>query len=274
MKQTATKIDWTELTRALSEPFDEADIKYRAGAISRDGKRAQALPYADPRVYEDRLNALVPGAWEVEFEPWGETRIICRLTIHGVTRSSTGESGDGPEAVAGTAAEAQAFKRACAKFGLGRYLYSLETRWVDYDPEKRQLILDPKPPRTPAPVRASAPRFDERPQDARAPRTTKGPQRVDREMALRALEQGLGLKRAAVLKGSDDDSTEGIGPRRAARMHEALLGCGIERREHEAFASEVVGRDVADLAALTDAEARRVWAEAKERGEVELPAAA
>src|SRR5690606_14952441 len=113
-----------------------------------------------------------------------------------------------------------------------------------------------------------------RPQDARAPRTTKGPQRVDREMALRALEQGLGLKRAAVLKGSDDDSTEGIGTRRAARMHEALLGCGIERRDHEAFASEVVGMDVADPAARTAAEAGGFGAEAKERGEVELPAAA
>jgi hypothetical protein len=272
MKQAATKIDWTELTRALSEPFDETDIKYRAGAISRDKTRAQALPYADPRVYEDRLNALVPGAWEVEFEPWGETRIICRLTIHGVTRSSTGESGDGPEAVAGTAAEAQAFKRACAKFGLGRYLYSLEAPWVDYDAEKRQLILDPKPPRSPAPMRASAPRSSERPQEARAPRTTKGPQRVDREMALQALEQQLGLQRAAVLKGGGQD---GIGPRRAARMHEALLGCGIERRQHEAFASEAIGREVDDLADLSDAEARRVWAEAKERSaEVELPAAA
>ncbi|HZW29023.1 MAG TPA: hypothetical protein VFF08_11240 [Trueperaceae bacterium] len=262
------------MTRALSEPFDETDIKYRAGAISRDKKRAQALPYADPRVYEDRLNALVPGAWEVEFEPWGETRIICRLTIHGVTRSSTGESGDGPEAVAGTAAEAQAFKRACAKFGLGRYLYSMDAQWVDYDPEKRQLVLDPKPPRSPAPMRAAASRPSERPQEARAPRTTKGPQRLDREMALQALEQQLGLKRAAVLKDAGG-SEEGIGPRRAARMHEALLGCGIDRRHHESFASEVVEREVSDLADLTDAEARLVWVEAKERSaDVELPAAA
>jgi len=276
MKQTATKIDWTELTRALSEPFDETDIKYRAGAISRDKKRAQALPYADPRVYEDRLNALVPGAWEVEFEPWGETRIICRLTIHGVTRSSTGESGDGPEAVAGTAAEAQAFKRACAKFGLGRYLYPMDAQWVDYDPDKRQLILDPKPPRSPAPQRSYGPPRAEAPKGARAPRTTKGPQRVDREMALQALEQELGLQRAAVLGAAKEAAELGgepIGPKRAGGMHRALLSCGVNRREHEAFASEVVGREVSDLADLTDAEARRVWAEARAQRE-EMPAAA
>ncbi len=270
MTQTATQIDWTELTTALSQPFDESEIKYRAGAISKDKTRAQALPYADPRVYEDRLNALVPGGWEVEFEPWGDTRIICRLTIHGVTRSSTGESGDGPEAVAGTAAEAQAFKRACAKFGLGRYLYSLDAKWVDYDAGKRQLILDPTPPRSPAPQRSAVARVDERPQ-SRAPRTTKGPQRVDRDMMLQALEQQLGLQRATVVGGAEG----GIGPQRAGGMHKALLSCGVNRRRHEAFASEVVGRRVEDLADLTDAEARRVWAEAQAQAEGDAtPAAA
>ena len=151
-KKANPTVDWTELTKALSEPFEEHEIKYRAGAVSRDKKRAQALPYADPRVYEDRLNALVPGAWEVEFEPWGDTRIICRLSIHGVTRSSTGESGDGPDAVAGTAAEAQSFKRACAKFGLGRYLYAMDAQWVDYDADKRQLLdVRPHKPQKPSP---------------------------------------------------------------------------------------------------------------------------
>src|SRR5690606_24966838 len=130
------------------------------GAVSRDKKRAQALPYADPRVYEDRLNALVPGAWEVAFEPRGETRLICRLSIQGVTRSSTGESGDGPDAGAGTAAEAQAFKRACEKFGLGRYLYAMEAQWVDYDADKKQLALDNSMRmrrRAPTPVDGSGP---------------------------------------------------------------------------------------------------------------------
>ncbi|MBL0158826.1 MAG: hypothetical protein IPP47_17210 [Bryobacterales bacterium] len=40
---------------------------------------------------------------------------------------------------AGTAAEAQAFKRACSCFGLGRYLYDLEGQWVDLDEKKRPL---------------------------------------------------------------------------------------------------------------------------------------
>jgi hypothetical protein len=38
---------------------------------------------------------------------------------------------------AGTSAEAQAFKRTCAYFGLGRYLYYFDGVWVDLDERKR-----------------------------------------------------------------------------------------------------------------------------------------
>jgi len=150
--------DWHDLLERLAEPFDASELKYRAGATNRDKTKAIALAYADPRAYEDRLNTLVPGEWQVEFTPWGEHRIICHLTILGVTRSSTGESGDSNPDIAGTSAEAQAFKRACTKFGLGRYLYSLPTEWVDYDASTKRLTQTPqerRPPPPPAPGRPS-----------------------------------------------------------------------------------------------------------------------
>ena len=133
------RVDWSELYAQLSQPFDERELRYRAGAISKDKTTAQALPYAEPRAYEDRLNHLLPGDWSVTFEPWGDHRIICRLTIHGVTRSSTGEATNSPDTIAGTSAEAQAFKRACAKFGLGRYLYAIPPTWTTYDPASRTI---------------------------------------------------------------------------------------------------------------------------------------
>ncbi len=144
------QVNWDELYAQLCQPFDQRDLRYRAGAVSRDKTKAQALPYVEPRVYEDRLNQLVPGDWNVTFDPWGEHRIICRLTIHGVTRSSTGEAGDGPDGIAGTRAEARGFKRACAKFGLGRYLYAIAPTWTAYDANSRKIT-----PPTPsvAPVR-------------------------------------------------------------------------------------------------------------------------
>ena len=136
-------VDWPTLLERLAEPFPQDAVQWRVGAVSRDKKRAQALPYAEPRVYEDVLNRVVPGDWSCTFIPWGENRIICELTIHGVTRSSTGEENDGGFAP-GTAAEAQAFKRSCSKFGLGRYLYDIGIDWLDYDDEKKRLVKNPR----------------------------------------------------------------------------------------------------------------------------------
>lgn len=131
MTSPTALVDWQDLYARLSAPFPEEAIYWRAGASSRDKKRAQALPYAEPRVYEDRLNDVCGLDWAVTFKPWGDARIICELTIHGVTRSSTGEENEG--FAPGTSAEAQAFKRACVKFGLGRYLYDIPIQWVDFD---------------------------------------------------------------------------------------------------------------------------------------------
>lgn len=100
------------------------------------GIKIAALAYGDFRAYMRRLDDVCGGNWSVQYIPWGADRLICELTIFGVTRSGTGEysevTKDGPE---GTAAEAQAFKRACTMFGLGRYLYDLPSRWVEFDPE-------------------------------------------------------------------------------------------------------------------------------------------
>jgi hypothetical protein len=119
-----------ELITDLRAPFPWDVIEVRPGAVRKDGTGALALAYADPRVYEERLDDVVgPDQWSVEFAPWGEHRLICRLTIFGVVKCSTGEA-DPADKNAGTVAEAQAFKRACAKFGIGRYLYHLAQIWA------------------------------------------------------------------------------------------------------------------------------------------------
>jgi hypothetical protein len=63
--------------------------------------------------------------------------VTCELTIFGLgSHSATGDEwADNDNA--GTAAEAQSFKRACACFGLGRYLYYFTGTWVDLDDHKR-----------------------------------------------------------------------------------------------------------------------------------------
>jgi hypothetical protein len=55
-----------------------------------------------------------------------------------VTRCDIGEKNSGDVNTA-TSAIAQAFKRACVKFGLGRHLYTLESVWVPYDGQRKQI---------------------------------------------------------------------------------------------------------------------------------------
>jgi hypothetical protein len=63
--------------------------------------------------------------------------VTCELTIFGLgSHSATGEEWTDNDN-AGTSAEAQAFKRSCACFGLGRYLYDFQGVWVDLDERKR-----------------------------------------------------------------------------------------------------------------------------------------
>src|SRR6185437_2100935 len=109
-------------------------------------------PYADPRAYTDRLNALfTPAGWtrnytvstSASFERAKDKKIVakvlvtCEWTIFGVgSHSATGEEWADSE-YACTAAEAQAFKRSCACFGLGRYLYYFTGVWVDVDDRRR-----------------------------------------------------------------------------------------------------------------------------------------
>jgi hypothetical protein len=143
----STNDDPTALTddiiAALSAPFSLDLVEVKPGATSvKDGhSRALALAYVDWRAYARRLDAVVgPAHWSFRLIPWGPTRLIAELTILGITKTATGE-GDAGDDNCGTSAEAQAKKRACAEFGLGRYLYDLPNNcWFDYDATKKRFV--------------------------------------------------------------------------------------------------------------------------------------
>lgn len=134
-----------EVLAELSKPFLPSKIYWKPGMVNKDGTKALAMPYATLRVYQNRLDAVCGLDWSVTYTPWGN-KIVCHLTIGGVTRSSTGEPDKQAEKaeIAGTAAEAQAFKRACSAFSLGRYLYHLPAVWVDYDAHTKQFTAQAK----------------------------------------------------------------------------------------------------------------------------------
>ena len=148
------KLSNEELLVELEVPFSADQILWRVTNTANNRTRGQVVPYADPRAYTDRLNALVsPQGWTRSYETvtmnnitrakrnaeivTGKILVTCKVTIEGLgTHSGTGEEW-ADEDNAMTSAEAQAFKRACSCFGLGRYFYDFDAPWVDIDDKSR-----------------------------------------------------------------------------------------------------------------------------------------
>jgi hypothetical protein len=152
----STIIDLSSIEAGLREPFAPQEIKFLPKSPSnRNGKwTCLALPYCDKRTYEDRLNDLAFGDWSTlspSTSIAGNKLIISvTLVLGGIARTDFGEAflssstrnGDvREEENSATEAYSQAFRRVCAQFRLGRYLYALPKVWVAYDPEKRAIAL-------------------------------------------------------------------------------------------------------------------------------------
>src|ERR1035437_2523427 len=158
---TAAKFAGAErekLFAQLEVPFDPAQIKWRVMRTSDDRRSGAILPFADPRAYTDRLNQLfTPAGWTREYTI-STVPSLCRMkrgrsivtskllvatavTINRLgSHTGTGEEwADRENAV--TAADAQAFKRACSCFGLGRYLYSFGETWVQLNHRGEPVAL-------------------------------------------------------------------------------------------------------------------------------------
>lgn len=155
-------LDLKKVLPELEVPFPPDQVRWRVMNTSNDKKRGQIVPYADPRAYTDRLNALFsPQGWTRDYRVetmsnitrvnkgeaiiTGKVLVTCTVTITGLgSHSSTGEEwADDPNGM--TAADAQAFKRACAVFGLGRYFYDFVAPWVDLDQNRQPRRTPPLP---------------------------------------------------------------------------------------------------------------------------------
>lgn len=155
-------LDTQKLLAELEVPFPPHQVHWRVMSTSNDKRRGQIVPYADPRAYTDRLNTL--------FSPQGWTRDYRVETLNNITRVKKGETivtgkvlvtctvtiaGFGSHAGTGeewadddngfTAADAQAFKRACCQFGLGRYFYDFIASWVDLNQNRQPRKVPPLP---------------------------------------------------------------------------------------------------------------------------------
>lgn len=132
----------SEQLTALARPFPADAIDWKPGATTSAKDKALALAYVDLRRYFDRLDEIAPGDWSDDYDVLADGTIVkCRLNVAGVTRCDVGQKDEADQNTT-TAAAAQAFKRACAKFGLGRHLYDMPQIWAEYDGQRKRFTED------------------------------------------------------------------------------------------------------------------------------------
>ncbi len=158
---------------ALSAPFPETSIYWKAVAFADGNRRALMLPHLDARAVLDRLDAVCgPFGWSDYYHISGRNA-VCTLTLvdpdtgKATTKTDVG-TGDlaKPDDVKG--AFSDALKRTAVKFGVGRYLYQLPKQWVDWNEDKKKPINEPKLPSSAigAPIdKKAAPGHSEAPKD-------------------------------------------------------------------------------------------------------------
>jgi hypothetical protein len=149
--------DVEALMKALAAPFEASEVKFKPAVVS--GNRALALAYVDARVIQDRLDEVLGVVgWQDDYECLPDGSVVCRLRLRvggeWLTKVDVGGPSEQPdEGDRRKAAFSDALKRAAVKFGVGRYLYRLQSQWVDYDPQKRQFVRPPRLPDPALPVR-------------------------------------------------------------------------------------------------------------------------
>jgi hypothetical protein len=132
---------YKQVQERLMAPFPLELVNLKPGAVARGKNSALAMAHGDTRAYMLRLDEVCPGEWSDETISIQVTPkkiiVATKVTVMGVTHSDVGEHAIEDENGA-TSATAQSFKRACAKHGLGRYLYDLPQMWFDYDEVKKR----------------------------------------------------------------------------------------------------------------------------------------
>jgi hypothetical protein len=138
------------ITAALAAPFDAGEVKFKPQAVKNN--RALALAYVDARVIQDRLDEVLGvEGWQDEYQLLPDGSVVCKLTLklgdQWITKMDVGSPSEQPDSGDRLkAAFSDALKRAAVKFGVGRYLYRLQSQWADYDPVKKQFTRPPQLP--------------------------------------------------------------------------------------------------------------------------------
>lgn len=123
--------DAQEIFDALCEPFPIDFVSWRIGSTNADKTKGMALCYLDARAVMDRLDSICgPAGWQCKYSMIAGIA-ICDLGIRLDGEWIWKADGAGATDVEGEKGMlSDALKRAAVRWGIGRYLYDLDSPWV------------------------------------------------------------------------------------------------------------------------------------------------
>lgn len=128
----------------LSDQFDPAEIHWRVGSTTKDKTKGMALAFIDARNVMDRLDESVGSMnWRDSYCFEGK-RTLCTIEIRDDSTNEWVGKTDGAgdtDVESEKGALSDAFKRAAVKWGIGRYLYALDSPWVAIEPAGRSFRI-------------------------------------------------------------------------------------------------------------------------------------
>lgn len=126
----------------LAKPFPPDRISWRVGSTTKDKAKGMALAYIDARDVMGRLDQVCGPLWQAEYVPMPNGSCCCRIGIkvgdewiwraNGALNISDRDTVDAKE-MAEKGSYSDAFKRAAVLWGIGQYLYDLDSPWVELE---------------------------------------------------------------------------------------------------------------------------------------------
>ena len=138
-----------DIQKMLSDPFADSDIEWRLQYANEEKGFGIAVPYVTNRAIQNRLDKTVGiYNWKNEYIPWhgdGKKQAqLCGISIYFAERGEWVAKYDGAEdsdiePVKGGLSDSM--KRAAVQWGIGRYLYSMDSVFVDVDKSGKSTVI-------------------------------------------------------------------------------------------------------------------------------------
>jgi hypothetical protein len=138
-----------DMQKELSAPFEDTDIEWRLQYADAEKGFGIAVPYITNRAIQNRLDKIVGiNNWRNEYIPWHgdgkKSAQLCGISIYFSERGEWITKYDGAEdseieSVKGGLSDSM--KRAAVQWGIGRYLYSMDTVTVDVEKSGKSAVI-------------------------------------------------------------------------------------------------------------------------------------